>query len=82
MGTGDAVPLKQPSYQIPVKMQKMEELKYRLEIGVVEPGQRDWRLPIVLVRFCIDYRQVNRVTNTGALHCAVCLCVIAPVWFS
>lgn len=73
--TGDAVPIKQHPYRlVPAKLQKMEEeLKHILEIGVVEPGQSDWSSPVVLVlkadgsvRFCIDYRQVNKVTKTDA----------------
>ncbi|KAL2081327.1 hypothetical protein ACEWY4_023180 [Coilia grayii] len=73
--TGDAVPIKQHPYRLsPGKLKQMdEELKYMLEIGVVEPGQSDWSSPVVLVpkadgsvRFCIDYRQVNKVTKTDA----------------
>ncbi|KAL2095752.1 hypothetical protein ACEWY4_007900 [Coilia grayii] len=73
--TGDAVPIKQHPYRLPpAKLRMMqEELDYMLHIGVVEPCQSGWSSPVVLVpksdgsvRFCIDYRQVNKVTKTDA----------------
>ncbi|KAL2099462.1 hypothetical protein ACEWY4_005942 [Coilia grayii] len=73
--TGDMPAIKQHPYRMhPTKLALVrEELKYMLEIGVVEPSHSEWSSPIVLIpkpdrsaRFCIDYRKVNAVAKTDA----------------
>ena len=50
-----------------------KEVEAMLRMGVIEPSHSDWRSPIVMVpkpdgsiRFCIDYREVNRVAKFDA----------------
>lgn len=50
-----------------------QEVAEMLRLGVIEPSTREWRSPIVLVlkpdrsiRFCVDYREVNRLAQFDA----------------
>ncbi|KAL0188454.1 hypothetical protein M9458_015553, partial [Cirrhinus mrigala] len=69
------VPIKQKPYRLsPVKQRVMEEqLEEMLSQGIVEPSHSSWASPVVLVpkkdgklRFCVDYRKLNLVTETDA----------------
>lgn len=73
--TGDHSPIKQRYYAISPYMQAImhKELDEMLELGVVRPSSSPWSSPVVLVkksngeyRFCVDYRQLNKVTKRDA----------------
>ena len=69
--TGDAKPIKQRPYRIPLskREQAEKEIKTMAENGIIEPSYGPWSSPIVMVakkdgsvRFCCDYRKLNLVT--------------------
>ena len=70
--TGDARPIKCRARRTPLGLRDeamKEEAKMR-ETGVIEPSESPWASPVVLVRkkdgslrYCIDYRQLNKVTK-------------------
>ncbi|XDV51935.1 hypothetical protein PO909_020727 [Leuciscus waleckii] len=69
------VPIKQKPYRMsPLKQLAMDEqLEEMLMEGIVEPSHSGWASPVVLVpkkdgklRFCVDYRKVNSVTESDA----------------
>ena len=69
--TGDAKPIKQRPYRIPLskREQAEKEIKSMAENGIIEPSYGPWSSPIVMVakkdgsvRFCCDYRKINMVT--------------------
>ena len=73
--TGSSRPIRQPARRPPGAMQDVleQEMKSMLEKGVIEPGQSPWASPVVLVkkkdgsvRFCVDYRRLNSVTQFDA----------------
>lgn len=73
--TGASQPIKQRYYQVSPFIQKImsDELDKMLQQGVVEPSTSAWSSPVVLVkkkdgeqRFCIDFREVNKVTKKDA----------------
>ena len=75
INTGDARPIRQPPRRVPSALQPELEanLSSMLEKGVAEPGQSPWASPVVLVRkkdgsirFCVDYRRLNAVTQFDA----------------
>ena len=75
INTGDAKPIRQPPRRVPIALQPEleKEVKNMLEKGVIEPGTSPWSSPVVLVRkkdgtvrFCVDYRQLNAVTQFDA----------------
>ena len=69
-------PIKQRYYPISPIIQRVmdKELKEMLERGVVEPSKSPWSSPVVMVqkkdkqsyRFCVDYRQLNKITKRDA----------------
>ncbi|UYV79051.1 K02A2.6-like [Cordylochernes scorpioides] len=70
--TGDARPLKRRPYRVSPSERKIiqEEVDRMMEIGVVQPSESPWASPVVLVRkidgsvrFCVDYRGLNKVTK-------------------
>ena len=70
--TGEHAPIKQRPRREPLGMRDIikEELQKMEEQGVIEPSNSPWASPVVLVkkkdgtvRFCIDYRKVNEVTE-------------------
>ena len=72
INTGDHPPIKQPLRRTPFSLRaKMDQLvQEMLSQGVIEESKSPWASPVVLVskkdgglRFCIDYRQLNRVTK-------------------
>ncbi|XP_071055108.1 uncharacterized protein [Onthophagus taurus] len=71
----NALPIKQRYYPISPAMQKVvdRELDEMLRLGVVERSRSAWSSPVLLVlkrdggyRFCVDYRQLNKVTQADA----------------
>ena len=73
--TGMAVPIRQHPRRIPAarREQTSQLLKDMLKKGTIRPSQSPWASPIVLVakkdgslRFCIDYRKLNKVTRKDA----------------
>lgn len=73
--TGDAHPIRQRAYRIPLaKMKTVEqELEKMLDDGIIEPSTSAWASPLTLVpkkdgsiRFCVDYRRLNEVTKKDA----------------
>ena len=75
IATGDARPIRQPVRRTPLGFQAEEEghLQKMLHAGIVEPSQSEWASPVVLVRkkdggvrWCINYRRLNDVTEKDA----------------
>lgn len=73
--TTDEAPIKQRHYPLSPALQKQvnTELDNMLADGIIEPSNSPWSSPIILVkksdgnyRFCVDYRQLNRVTKRDA----------------
>lgn len=73
--TQGATPVRQPPRRLP--FHRREEVKQLLDKmlkqGIIEPAQRPWSSPIVLVpkkdgstRFCVDFRKVNSLTRRDA----------------
>ena len=72
ISTGDAAPLAQRPYRIPVSRQKEVErqLSEMERQGIIQLSQSPWASPLVVVekkdkslRLCIDYRRLNAVTK-------------------
>ena len=72
INTGDHPPIKQPLRRTPFALRsKVDKLvQEMLSQGVIEQSRSPWASPVVLVskkdgglRFCIDYRQLNRITK-------------------
>ena len=73
--TGDAEPIRSTPYKVPQKLelQVSDEIDKMLDMGVVRPSKSPWASPVVIVpksdqtiRFCVDYRKLNRVTKMDA----------------
>ena len=73
--TGDHPPIKKRPYPTPLAQRKKveEAIEQMLEDGIVERSQSPWGFPIVLVkkkdnslRFCVDYRELNKITTKSA----------------
>ena len=70
--TDDHRPIRQPPRRLPFSLRsKTNELvKEMLDQGIIQPSKSPWASPVVLVekkdgtvRFCVDYRRLNSVTN-------------------
>lgn len=70
--TGDAPPIHQHPYRVPVAWQDevRREVQSMLDLDVIEPSDSPWASPIVTVRkkdgtlrLCVDYRKLNAVTQ-------------------
>ena len=68
-------PIRTKGYSIPYKMRSVMETEIQdmLDLGVIEPSISPYSSPIVLVpkkdgsvRFCIDFRKLNKVTEFDA----------------
>ncbi len=73
--TGDQRPVRLPPRRLPIAKQEIEqeEVQKMLDRGVIEPCQRNWASPVVLVtkkdgttRFCVDYRKLNDISKKDA----------------
>ena len=69
--TGDAVPIRFPTYRLAQHSQEVlrEEIRTLLDQEIIRPSTSPWAAPIVLVkkkdctqRMCVDYRKLNKVT--------------------
>ena len=72
INTGNHPPVRQPLRRMPFALRNKVDgmVQEMLAQEVVQPSQSPWASPIVLVkkkdgglRFCVDYRQLNRVTK-------------------
>ena len=70
--TGEYMPIKQPARRLPFVHRETvsQMIDDMLSRKIIQPSCSPWSSPIVLVpkkdgtmRFCIDYRQLNRVTR-------------------
>ena len=75
INTGDAIPIRQQARRVPFVHRKdvQELLKDMENKKVIRPSKSPWASPIVLIkkkvgtlRFCIDYRKLNLVTQKDA----------------
>ena len=80
--TGTSAPIRQHPYKVEGEKRETidEHLDSMLDAGVIEPSASPWSSPVLLVpkpkeekltgkpawRFCIDYRQLNKVTVKNA----------------
>ncbi len=74
--TGDHRPTKDPPRRVPIKQREIEkkEVNDMLSDDIIEPSDSAWSSSVVLVkkangggiRFCIDYRKLNAVTQKDA----------------
>lgn len=73
--TGDAAPIRQHYYRMPIEKQRMlvEQLDEMLKEDVVEPCESPWSSPVLLtpkkngqLRFCLDSRKLNAITKKDA----------------
>jgi len=72
INTGNQDPIKQARRRLPIhyKQEFGKMLEEMQQQGVIEPSNSPWASPVVLVRkkggslrFCIDYRKLNKVTR-------------------
>lgn len=71
--TGSAEPIRSKPYRVSLAEQKIIQdlIDEMLEAGIIRPSRSYWASPVVLVkkkgttelRFCVDYRKVNKVTK-------------------
>lgn len=73
--TGTHVPIKRAPYRVSPTEQKIieTEVEKMLQAGIISPSTSPWAAPVLLVekadgsvRFCVDYRQLNRITHKDA----------------
>ncbi|XP_062830648.1 uncharacterized protein LOC134297351 [Anolis carolinensis] len=73
INTNDAAPIASPPFRVTGNINECieREVKEMLDLGIIVPSNSPWASPIVLVqkpdktiRFCIDYRLLNKVTQT------------------
>ena len=73
--TGEALPIRSSPYKVPQKLEEEvnKEIGKMLQLGIIRPSMSPWASPVVIVpkpdgtiRFCVDYRKVNRVTKMDA----------------
>ena len=72
MDVGDATPIRQHPYRVPLAMREVvkKEIDKMLELGIIQPSASPRASPVVLfekkdgeVRFCVDYRKLNQVAR-------------------
>lgn len=69
-------PIKLRPYRVSPKIQELidKEVKFMLDNDIIEPSKSAFSFPVVMVpkkekgsyRFCVDYRQLNKVTKKDA----------------
>ena len=73
--TGDAKPIRQKARRLSPHMRPEVDkcVTDLLEHGIISPSESPWASPIVMVlkpsgkwRFCLDYREINKVTRVDA----------------
>lgn len=74
--TGDHPPIRLRSYRTPLQNREIinKAVDEMLEAKIIEPSNSPWSFPIVLVdkksdnskRFCVDFRQLNKITKHNA----------------
>ncbi|MES9884337.1 MAG: reverse transcriptase domain-containing protein [Sedimenticola sp.] len=77
INTGDNKPVQTPPYRLPLSKRKAAEAEIQrlAKGGIIEPACSPWLSPVVLVtkpdntvRFCIDFRKVNKNLVNGDAH--------------
>ena len=75
INTGDHPPVRAKPYRLSEKHWKMaeEEMQRMVDAKVVRPASGPWCAPVVIAikkdgkpRFCVDYRQLNKITKADA----------------
>src|SRR5436190_20054562 len=75
INTGEHLPVSRKPYRANEEKEKLikEELDKMIKDGVVRESESSWSSPVVIIdkkdgskRFCIDYRWVNKITETDA----------------
>ncbi|RUA04547.1 MAG: hypothetical protein DSY43_06070 [Gammaproteobacteria bacterium] len=73
--TGNSTPIRCSPYKIPQKLEDEvnNELEKMLDMGIIRPSTSPWASPVVIVpkpdgsiRFCVDYRKLNKETKMDA----------------
>ena len=71
-------PIKQQPYRLPLAKRRdaENEIKAMAERDLIEPSTSPWSSPAIIVpkknggiRFCIDYRRLNKVTIPDSMPC-------------
>lgn len=73
MDTGEHKPIKIPPRRLPYAHRSIVEIEIpiMLDNNIIEPSESPWSAPLLLVktwRFCLDYRQLNKITKKDAYH--------------
>ena len=71
----EALPIHSSPYKVPQKLEEEvnKEIKKMLQLGIIRRSMSPWASPVVIVpkpdgtiRFCVEYRKVNKVTKMDA----------------
>ena len=91
--TGDAIPVKENMRRTPIHFESEEEahLQKMLKAGVIQPSSSAWAsCPVLIrkkdgrVRWCIDYRKLNKVTRKDSFplpRIEQCIDTLAGNWW-
>ena len=77
INTGNAKPIKQKPYRLPLAKREVaeKEIEDMAKRGIIEPSTSAWCAPVVMVtkksdlkiRFCIDFRRINEISSDDCL---------------